>query len=63
MADDCELPKIERGGVLPSIATILDSLFTVLGVYQLVLDLANTFLSVSLADESQDQFAFTWEAH
>lgn len=68
MASHCGLPKIEQGGVPPTIhvamlniATILDILVMVLGVYQAVLNLANAFCNISLAVESQGQFAFTWE--
>lgn len=44
---------------VPNIATILDILATVLGRYRGVLDLANTFFSIPLATESQEQLTFT----
>ena len=66
MADDHELQRTEQGSgpihvAVPNVATILDALALVLGVYPTVLDLANAFFSISLVTESQDQFAFTWE--
>lgn len=42
---------------VPKIATILDTLAKVLGVYHGVLDVANAFFRILLADGSQDQFA------
>lgn len=46
---------------VPNIASTLGTLAMVLGVHHAVLDLANARFSISLATESQDQFAFTWE--
>lgn len=43
---------------MPNIATSSDTLAMTLGVYRDVLDLANDVSSISLAIESQDQFAF-----
>ena len=54
MMDDWRLNKI-----VPNIAIILNTLATVLGRYHAVLDLANTFFSIPLATESQDQFTVT----
>ena len=39
----------------------MDTLTTVLGTYHYVVDLANAFFSIAIADESQGQLAFTWE--
>ena len=63
MADDHGLLRIEQVGApvhaaVPNIATILDTLATVLGVCHAALDLANGFCSIPLAAESQGQFAF-----
>ena len=48
MADDHELQRTEQGSApvhvaVPNVATILDALALVLGVYPTVLDLANAF--------------------
>ena len=66
MADDRELQRTEQGSApihvaMLNIATILDALARVLGVYPTVLDLANVLFSIPLVTESQDQFSFTWE--
>ena len=68
MVDDCGLLRIKQcsapapiHAAVPNMATILDTLATVLGVYHAALDLAVAFFSIPLAAESQDQFAFTWE--
>lgn len=44
---------------VPNVATILDTLATVLEMYHVVLDPANAFFSIPLAMASQDQL--TWE--
>lgn len=64
MAGDQGLPRTEQGGTLIrmavcDIATFLDSLVMVLGVYHVVLDSANAYFGILLATESQDQFGFT----
>lgn len=64
VANNDGLPKIEQGSALnhvtvPNFATILDTLATIVGVYQAVLDLANAFFIILLTTESQEQFSFT----
>lgn len=68
MVNDHGLPRSEQGSisiamVMSNIATILDTLVMVLGMYYAVLDLANAFFSLLLVTESQDQFAVTREGH
>ena len=46
---------------MPSIHDLIDQLTTALGTYHYVVDLANAFFSIAIADESQGQLAFTWE--
>ena len=46
---------------VPSIADILDTLSHELGMYHYVVELANALFSIDIAQESQEQFAFTWE--
>lgn len=49
---------------VPDIATILDTLITVLEMYHTPLDSVNTFFfNISLAAKSQDQFTLMWEEH
>ena len=45
---------------VPSIAALMDTLSHELGTYY-VLGLANAFFSTDIAQESLEQFAFTWE--
>ena len=57
MVDDYELQRTEQGSgpihmAMLSIATILDALALVLGVYPTVLDLANVLFSIPLVTES-----------
>ena len=46
---------------VPSIAHILDTFSHELEMYHYVLDLANAFFSIDIAQESQEQFAFMRE--
>ena len=66
MVCDCILQRTEKftpsiHAVVPSIATLLDTLSKELENYHCVLDLVNAFFSILIAEESQDEFAFTWE--
>ena len=45
---------------VPNIASLMDTLSREIKTYHCVLDLANAFFSIPVAEESQDQFAFTW---
>ena len=45
---------------VPNTATILDTLVMVLGVYYVMLDLANAFFSIPLTSGSQDQICLPW---
>ena len=45
---------------IPNIAFLTDILSREIKTYHCVLDLANAFFSIPVAEESQDQFAFTW---
>ena len=46
---------------VPNIASLMDTLSREIKTYHCVLDLANAFFSIPITEESQDQFAFTWE--
>ncbi|XP_043935349.1 uncharacterized protein LOC122808454 [Protopterus annectens] len=46
---------------VPDIVTIVERLSSSAGPYHAVLDLANAFFSIPVAEESRAQFAFTWE--
>ena len=63
MVDYRELNKImpPLHASIPLICDLMDQLTTVLGTYHSVVDLANAFFSIAIADESQGQLAFTWE--
>lgn len=66
MANDCrhgELNKVvsPRHAAVPLIHDLMDLLTTALSTYHYMVDLANVFFSIAKADESEDQFAFTWE--
>lgn len=63
MVDYRELNKImpPLHASIPLICDLMDQLTTVLGTYHYVVDLANAFFSIAIADESQGQLAFTWE--
>uniref|UniRef100_A0A803XTF5 ribonuclease H n=1 Tax=Meleagris gallopavo TaxID=9103 RepID=A0A803XTF5_MELGA len=50
----------EINKVAPNIASLMDTLGREIKTYHRVLDLANAFFSIPIAEESQDQFAFTW---
>lgn len=45
---------------VPNIAFRMDTLSREIKTYHCVLHLANVFFSTSIAEESQDQFVFTW---
>ena len=45
---------------IPNIASQMDTLSREIKTYHCVLDLANVFFSIPIAEELQDQFAFTW---
>ena len=45
---------------VPSIASLMDTLSREIKTYHCVLDIANTFFSIPVAEKSQDQFVFTW---
>lgn len=64
MVDYWELNKAgpPLHAALPSVADLVDRLSQKLGTYHFAADLANAFFSMDIASESQDQFAFTWEA-
>lgn len=46
---------------VPGIAQLLEQMVLKLGNVHAVINLANAFWSISLADDSQEQFAFIWE--
>ena len=46
--------------VVPNIASLMDTLSGEIKTYHCVLDLANAFFSIPIAEELQDRFAFTW---
>ncbi|XP_031756329.1 uncharacterized protein LOC101735039 [Xenopus tropicalis] len=46
---------------VPDIVSIVEDIAQTAGDWHAVLDLANAFFSIPIAEESQDQFAFTWE--
>ena len=46
---------------ISSIVGLIDTLSHELGTYRYVVDLANGFFSIDIDQESQEQFAFTWE--
>ena len=56
-----ELNKVTRPLYAASIAALMDTPSHELGTYHYVVDLANAFFSIDIAQESQEQFAFTWE--
>lgn len=63
MMEDCrELNKITLPiyTAISNIASLMDTLSKETEIYR-VLDLANAFFSILIAEESQDQFTFTWE--
>jgi len=62
MVDYRELNKVTPPihGAIPNIAFLMDTLSREIKTYYCVLDLVNAFFSISIAEESQDQFAFTW---
>ena len=41
----------------------MDVTLTIHSTYHYMVDLANVFFSIAKADESEDQFALTWEGH
>ena len=45
---------------IPNIAFLTDILSREIKTYHCVLDLANASFSITIAEELQDQFAFTW---
>jgi len=45
---------------ISNIASQMDTLSREIETYHCVLDLANTFFSIPIAEESEDQFAFRW---
>ena len=45
---------------IPIIASLMDTLSREIKTYHCVLDIANTFFSIPVAEKSQDQFVFTW---
>jgi len=45
---------------IPNTASLMDTLSREIKTYHCVLDLADAFFSIPIAEESQDQFAFTW---
>ena len=61
--DYIELNKVTSPlhAAVPSIAALMDILSHELGMYHYVVDLANVFFSIDIAQESQEQFAFTCE--
>ena len=58
-----ELNKVPPSlhAAVASIVTILDSRRHELEMCHYVVDLANAFFSIDIAQESQEQFAFMWE--
>ena len=48
---------------VPLIRDLMDLLTTALSTYHYMVDLANVFFSIAKADDSEDQFALTWEGH
>ena len=61
--DYCELNKAipPVHAVVSSMMDLVDWLTNELGTYHFVAGLTNSFFSIDLALESQDQFTFTWE--
>jgi len=43
-----------------NVASLMDTLSREIKAYHCALDLANAFFSIPTAEESQEQFAFTW---
>ena len=46
---------------VPIMASLMDTLSREIKTYHCVLDLANAFFSIPIAEELQDQFVFMWE--
>ena len=46
---------------VPSLVALMDTLSHDLGMHHYVVDLANAFFSINIAQKSQEQFAFMWE--
>ena len=61
MVDYSELNKVMPPihAAIPNIASLMDTLSREIKTYHCVLDLANVFFSIPIAEESQDRFAFT----
>ena len=58
-----ELNKVTRPllAAVLNVRYIMDQLSRELRQYHYVVDLANASFSITIAPESQEQFAFTWE--
>lgn len=63
MIDYLALSKVNPPvrSAVPSVVDLMDQLTNELGIYYFVADLVNAFFSIDVAQESQDQFDFTWE--
>lgn len=63
IVDYCELNNVTppMHAAVPSIMDLMICLSLMLGKHHYVVDLANTFFSIDIALESQEQFAFTWK--
>ena len=61
MVDYTELNKVTLPvcAAVPNIASLMDALCREIKTYHCVLDLANAFFSIPIAENLQDQFVFT----
>ena len=63
MVDYRELNKVMLPihAAVPNIDSLMDTFSREIKTYHCVLDFVNVFFSITIAEESQDQFVFTWE--
>lgn len=53
---------LELTAIVPDIVTLVERITTAAQLWHMVIDLANTFFSIDIHPDSQNQFAFTWQA-